>query len=305
MSEHAGQHRDEVVKETPYRGRFAPSPTGDLHFGSLVAALGSWLRARAMGGAWLVRIEDLDPPREVVGAAERQLATLAAFGLLSDEPLGRQSERHAHYEAALQRLIDDGLAFPCACSRKQLEASGGLHLAPCAAPAAGTPHAWRARVPDIDIAFDDPVVGHYTQSLRREVGDFVLKRNDGLYAYQLAVVVDDAAQGITEIVRGADLLDSTPRQIWLQAALGLPTPRYLHLPLVLDEHGRKLGKSLTSLPVDAQDPLPALRAALRFLGQHDHPDCSSVTALLQRATTHFDVTAIPASIPSRIGEGSD
>jgi len=305
MSEPAGQHRDDVVKDARYRGRFAPSPTGDLHSGSLVAALGSWLRARAMQGTWLVRVEDLDPPREIVGAAERQLAILGAFGLRSDEPVVRQSDRHARYEAALQLLIERGLAFPCACSRKQLEAGGGRHLAACARPAAGVVHAWRARVPDIEIGFDDAVVGRYTQSLRHAVGDFVLKRNDGLHAYQLAVVVDDAAQGISEVVRGADLLDSTPRQIWLQGVLGLPTPRYLHLPLVLDEDGRKLGKSLASLPVDAQDPLPTLRAALRFLGQHDHPGCSDVTALLQRATSCFDVTTIPASIPSRIGEGSD
>lgn len=305
MDERAGQHRDDAVKTSRYRGRFAPSPTGDLHFGSLVAALGSWLRAQSKGGAWLVRIEDLDPPREVAGAAERILATLAAFGLVPDEPVLRQSERHALYEAALRQLIARGLAFPCACSRKQLEASGGLHLASCPAPAAGTAHAWRARVPDLDLGFDDAVVGHYAQSLRREVGDFVLKRNDGLFAYQLAVVVDDAAQGITEVVRGADLLDSTPRQIWLQQALGLPTPAYLHLPLVLDEHGRKLGKSLASLPVDAGDPLPALRAALRFLGQSEHTARGSVADLLQRATNAFDIDAIPAAIPSRIVEGSD
>ena len=305
MDERVGQHRDESVKAVGYRGRFAPSPTGDLHFGSLVAALGSWLRARSKHGVWLVRIEDLDPPREAAGAAERILATLAAFGMVSDEPVLRQSRRYSWYEAALQDLIARGLAFPCACSRKQLEAHAGLHVLPCMAPVTGAAHAWRARVPDIDIGFDDVVVGHYAQSLRRDVGDFVLKRNDGLYAYQLAVVVDDAAQGITEVVRGADLLDSTPRQIWLHHALGLPTPTYLHLPLVLDEHGRKLGKSLASVPVDAGDPLPALRAALRFLGQTEHADCGSVAHLLQRATTSFDIATIPASIPSRIGESSD
>lgn len=289
----------------PYRGRFAPSPTGNLHFGSLVAALGSWLRARAMSGTWLVRIEDLDPPREVAGAADRQLATLAAFGMVPDEPVVRQSERHEHYERALQALIERGLAFPCACSRKQLEASGGVHRVACPPPAAGLAHAWRARTPDREIAFDDGIVGRYAQSLRRDIGEFVLKRNDRLHAYQLAVVVDDAAQDIREVVRGADLLDSTPRQIWLQRVLGLPTPRYLHLPLVLDEHGRKLGKSLASLPVDDGDPAPSLRAALRFLGQHDHPGCRSVSRLLQRATATFDIAAIRASIPSRIDEGND
>lgn len=305
MDERSGQHRDESVKAVGYRGRFAPSPTGDLHFGSLVAALGSWLRARSKAGVWLVRIEDLDPPREVAGAAERMLATLAAFGLVSDEPVLRQSDRHGLYDAALRQLIERGLAFPCACSRKQLEASGGLHLAPCPVPAAGVAQAWRAHVPDIEIGFDDAVVGHYTQSLRREVGDFVLKRNDGLYAYQLAVVVDDAAQGITEVVRGADLLDSTPRQIWLQRALGLATPDFLHLPLVRDEHGRKLGKSLASTPVAAEDPLPALRAALRFLGQTEQSCCKDVTTLLRLARERFDSGMIPASIPSRIDTGND
>lgn len=282
-----------------YRGRFAPSPTGDLHFGSLVAALGSWLRARAEGGAWLVRIEDLDPPREVAGASERILATLAAFGMYSDEPVLRQSERALHYEAALARLVERGIAFRCACSRRQLEASAGLHLAACADPDPQTAHAWRARAPELTVEFDDALVGRYRQHLRQEVGDFVLKRNDGLHAYQLAVVVDDAAQGISEVVRGADLLDSTPRQIWLQRQLGLPTPGYLHLPLVLDEHGHKLGKSLTSQPVSADDPLPALRAALRFLGQPDPVNCTAVTSLLQVAVAAFDIAKIPVSIPSR------
>ncbi|HWT16883.1 MAG TPA: tRNA glutamyl-Q(34) synthetase GluQRS [Patescibacteria group bacterium] len=289
----------------PYRGRFAPSPTGDLHFGSLVAALGSWLRARSQHGQWLVRIEDLDPPREVAGSAERILDVLKAFAMVPDEAVVRQSERHRHYETALQLLIDRGFAFPCACSRTQLSATDGLHVRACAAPRPGVAHAWRARVPDIDVAFDDAVVGHFRQSLRRDVGDFVLKRSDGLHAYQLAVVVDDAAQGISEVVRGADLLDSTPRQIWLQRVLGLPTPGYLHLPLVLDESGRKLGKSHASVPIVAGDPLPALRAALRFLGQDHHPGCSDADALLQRAVASFSVRDIPVSVLSRIGERSD
>ena len=288
-----------------YRGRFAPSPTGDLHFGSLVAALGSWLRARACGGTWLVRIEDLDTPREIAGAAARMLATLHAFGMTSDEPVVAQSQRQHRYTTALEHLVERGLAFPCACSRKQLEDSGALHVAACMPPPLGTAHAWRAHCADIEIGFDDAVIGRYTQSLRRDVGDFVLKRNDGLYAYQLAVVVDDAAQGISEVVRGADLLDSTPRQIWLQRVLGLPTPDYLHLPLVLDEHGRKLGKSLASQPVDAANPLPALRAALRFLGQPDQLGCDDVNELLRCAATSFDITQIPASVPSRIAGISD
>lgn len=291
-------HRDQGSDSTSgYRGRFAPSPTGALHFGSLVAALGSWLRARSQGGIWIVRIEDLDPPREVAGSAEQILATLAAFGMSSDEPVWHQSRRHEHYEVALQVLIDRAIAFPCACSRKDLESSGGRHVAHCRPPGVGVNHAFRARVPDRVIAFQDALAGHLEQSLRRDVGDFVLRRNDGLHAYQLAVVVDDAAQGITEVVRGADLLDSTPRQIWLQQELGLPTPHHLHLPLVLDEQRRKLGKSLASLPVDAKDPIPALRAALSFLGQPDPGGHLNVGQILTLATRNFCLERIP--IPSR------
>lgn len=288
-----------------YIGRFAPSPTGDLHFGSLVAALGSWLRARSQSGQWLIRIEDLDPPREVAGSAERIIETLTAFGMTSDVAIVVQSRRTDHYQAALDRLIAAGIAFPCACSRRQLEATAGLHLADCPAPEPGSAHAWRARVPDLEISFVDHVVGQYAQSLRAEVGDFVLRRNDGLFAYQLAVVVDDAAQGISEVVRGADLLDSTPRQIWLQQVLNLPTPHYLHLPLVRDEHGRKLSKSTADLPVDSADPLQTLRAALAVLGQHAHSDEITVHALLASAIAKFDLEQVPASVPSRTVAGCD
>ncbi|MDY0021079.1 tRNA glutamyl-Q(34) synthetase GluQRS [Arenimonas caeni] len=249
-----------------HRGRFAPSPTGPLHFGSLVAALGSWLFARAAGGDWLVRIEDIDPPREVPGAAAAQLATLAAFGLVPDEPPVFQSTRGDLYAAALARLLAGGDAFECHCSRSDLEATGGIHRSCVAGRRRDTP-AIRLRVPDGRLGFQDRIQGWFEQDLGREVGDVVLRRADGYWAYQLAVVVDDADQGITDVVRGADLLDSTPRQILLQQRLGLPTPAYAHLPLVLDAEGRKLGKSLAALPVDAADPLPALRAAWAFLGQ--------------------------------------
>ncbi len=278
----------------PYRGRFAPSPTGSLHLGSLVAALGSWLLARHHGGAWLVRIEDIDPPREIAGAADAQLRTLAALGMASDEPVLRQSERSDVYADALRRLIDQGDAFTCCCSRSDLAASGGLHLR-CVERPSGKVHAYRLRTPERHIGFDDGIRGHFSQLLHREVGDVVLKRADGWWAYQLAVVVDDAAQGITDVVRGADLLDSTPRQIHLQHCLGVPTPRYAHLPLVLDDTGNKLGKSLDSLPIDPLDPAPALRAAYACLGQPVSALGATAAAetLLQRALTHFDPTRIP------------
>jgi glutamyl-Q tRNA(Asp) synthetase len=286
--------------QTPYRGRFAPSPTGDLHPGSLLAAFGSWLLARHHGGAWLVRIEDLDPPREVPGAAERQLRTLAGFGLHSDEPIVRQSARGALYQAALERLLDEGRAFFCHCSRSDLAASHGIHrrcVAHAPRPGRAAPQpAVRLRVADGTlIGFDDAVLGAQSQDVAREVGDFVLRRADGYWAYQLAVVVDDAAQAISDVVRGADLLDSTPRQILLQAALGLPTPRYSHLPLLLDAQGRKLSKSDAARPVDAGDPLPALRAAWRRLGQDPQAldAVATVTELLERAQVSFSPAQIP------------
>lgn len=285
------------------RGRFAPSPTGPLHFGSLVAALGSWLFARAAGGDWLVRIEDIDPPREVPGAAAGQLATLAAFGMAPDEPPVFQSGRGALYEAALAQLLARGEAFECHCSRTDLAAARGIHRACVAGRRRRTP-AIRLRVPDGRLGFDDRLQGRYEQDLGREVGDVVLRRADGYWAYQLAVVVDDAAQGITEVVRGADLLDSTPRQILLQQRLGLPTPAYAHLPLVRDAAGRKLGKSLAALPVDAADPLPALRAAWAFLGQHPSawPEGPPQQALM-RAVAAFDAGRVPreASAPVQPG----
>nr|WP_246064703.1 tRNA glutamyl-Q(34) synthetase GluQRS [Lysobacter lycopersici] len=279
----------------PYRGRFAPSPTGALHFGSLVAAFGSWLAARRADGEWLVRVEDLDPPREVAGAAEAQLRALARFGFEADGAIWRQSQRGEAYRAALDRLLADGLAFECHCSRSELASEGGIHRQ-CIPGAHRPDPAIRLRVPDgCDIAFEDAVHGRIVQRVDREVGDFVLRRADGLWAYQLAVVVDDDAQGITDVVRGADLLDSTPRQILLQRTLALPTPRYLHLPLVVDDDGRKLSKSLAALPVDPADPLPALRAAWTVLGQ-DTAALGGIAgrdALLAAAIAAFDPARIP------------
>jgi len=273
-----------------YRGRFAPSPTGRLHFGSLVAAVGSWLCARQAGGSWLLRMEDIDPPREVTGAAADILATLPVFGLTADEPPLFQSTRRAAYDAAFARLRDSGQLFPCWCSRSDLAATGGLHRdGQCvAAPTGQRPPAWRLRVPDLDIAFDDALQGPQRQNLRESVGDFVIRRVEGFYAYQLACVVDDAFQGITEVVRGRDLLDATPRQIYLQRLLELPTPRYLHLPLALDALGRKLSKSDAAHPVDPADPLPALRNALTFLGVTPPRIAADPVELLARALDDFE-----------------
>lgn len=260
---------------TSYRGRFAPSPTGPLHAGSMLAALGSWLMARQAGGQWLLRIEDIDPPREVAGAAEAQLQRLAAFELRHDGDIVHQSGRGALYRDALDRLLARGLAFECHCSRADLAATGGIHRR-CVATASRADPAIRLRVADdTEVTFEDLVHGRIAQRVDRDAGDFVLRRADGLWAYQLAVVVDDAAQGVTDVVRGADLLDSTPRQILLQHALGLPTPRHAHLPLLLDDRGRKLSKSDAALPVDPDAPLDTLRGVWRCLGQpplqENHP----------------------------------
>jgi glutamyl-Q tRNA(Asp) synthetase len=277
-----------------YRGRFAPSPTGRLHFGSLVAALGSWLIARANRGTWLVRVEDLDPPREVAGADADILVTLAACGMEPDEPPVYQSQRTADYERAFLRLQTLECVYPCWCSRTDLAPFDGVHPAACVAPGdASREPAWRLRVPERVIAFDDLIQGQIAQELTREIGDFVIRRNDGWYAYQLAVVVDDAAQGVTDVVRGADLIDSTPRQILLQELLELPRLRYAHLPLVLGNDGQKLSKHERALAVDPGDPLPALRAALVFLGQ-TVPEEQSVALMLATALERFDTLRIPA-----------
>lgn len=276
-------------------GRFAPSPTGPLHPGSLLAALGSWLLARRAGGRWLVRMEDLDPPREVPGAAAGQLAALEAFGLVADGPVAYQSRRHALYQAAMDALLARGDAFPCHCSRADLAAEGGIHRA-CVPGARRPDPAIRLRVADgTQVAFDDLLQGPMAQDVGREAGDFVLRRSDGLWAYQLAVVVDDAEQGITDIVRGADLLDSTPRQIHLQRLLGLPVPRHAHLPLLVDGEGRKLSKSQAALPVDPRHPLPALRAAWRGLGQDASAldGATEAHGLLRLALRAFDTARMP------------
>jgi glutamyl-Q tRNA(Asp) synthetase len=276
-------------------GRFAPSPTGPLHFGSLVAAFGSFLRARSQGGRWLVRVEDIDGPRTVPGAAAMQLETLRRFGLAWDGEVMHQSQRALAYEAALQHLRGKSALFSCRCSRVSLAERGGIHHGDCGGEGHG-PIALRVPAPDMDIGFTDAIRGHCSQNLAREVGDIVVRRADGLYAYQLAVVVDDAAQGVTEVVRGADLLDSTPRQLYLQRLLDLPHPTYAHLPLILDETGRKLGKSQCALALDDDAPIPALRRAWQFLGQPIDllPPGTGVERLISAAIDTFDLSLVPA-----------
>jgi len=279
----------------PYCGRFAPSPSGPLHLGSLLVALVSWLRARQANGRWLVRIEDVDRPRERPGAAQTQLATLAAFGLFSDEPVRYQSRCDGVYQRALDYLLHQSQAFACHCSRRELAAQGGIHRA-CVARTTRSQPAIRFRVNENShIIFDDLLQGRMEQHVACEVGDIVLRRADGCWAYQLAVVVDDADQGVTEVVRGADLLTSTPRQMLLQRALNLPTPAYLHLPLLLDAHGRKLSKSLDALPVNPRNPLPVLRALWQILHQNptELDSAFSVAELLHRAVAAFQVERLP------------
>ena len=283
--------------QAAYVGRFAPSPTGPLHAGSMVAALASWLDARAHGGRWLVRIEDVDTPRCVPGAAETILRQLADCGLMPDEEPWWQSRRGHAYQAALDSLVATGRAYPCACSRKDIElalaAAGHRHERHAELVYPGTcrnglsgraARSWRFRVEPGLERWQDRRLGAQSQDVEREVGDFVLKRADGLWAYQLAVVVDDAAQGITDVVRGEDLADNTARQVQLQRALGAAAPRYLHTPLVLDGNGEKLSKQNGARAVDTSRPLQALDAAARVLGLPEAAgDVSSSLAAWARA----------------------
>lgn len=285
-------------------GRFAPSPTGPLHFGSLVAALGSFLDARAARGRWLVRIEDVDRPRCVPGAAEAILNTLGACGMTWDGEVLHQSRRRDAYVAALTRLRATNRLYPCACSRREIAdsalAADGARRYPGTCRTGLQPgreaRAWRLRVDAGRIEFDDRLLGPNGQDVEREVGDFVLYRADGLFAYQLAVVVDDAQQGVTDVVRGADLLDSTPRQILLQRCLDLPTPRYLHLPVAVNARGEKLSKQTRARPVEVLGHGAALVAALRFLGLAPHADVAAAPPerLLDWAVANWKLEVVPA-----------
>ena len=285
-----------------YRGRFAPSPTGPLHAGSLVAALGSWLDAQKNGGKWLLRIEDLDTPRCVPGADRQIQAQLLACGLSWDEEVTWQSQRQAGYQKAFEKLNSTQLMYPCTCSRQTIASTLSqmgiqtprnqemVYPASCrpeqfitysAEDLKNTKLTWRLVLPpDCNMTFVDEALGTQSQQLNTQVGDFVIRRNDGLFTYQLAVVVDDAQQGITHIVRGEDLLSNTGRQIYLQHVLGLPTPQYLHLPLVLDEHGEKLSKQTLAIPIQTQNAkaaLAELRKAAKHLGLRQLPDGENIT----------------------------
>lgn len=286
-----------------YTGRFAPSPTGPLHFGSLIAAVGSYLQARSRHGKWLLRIEDLDPPREEPGAAQYIIETLGHYGFRWDDEISYQSARQHLYQHAIEQLLERQLAFPCACSRSEIAASQAdtpaqVYSGTCRNGIAVGRRARSIRV-KVDapgtVAFDDLLQGRCRQDLAQTSGDFIIRRADGLYAYQLAVVVDDASQGITEVVRGCDLLDSTPRQIYLQSLLGLPTPAYLHLPVVVNDTGEKLSKQTHAPPLRLDNPLPALVKALYLLGQEPPPALlrGNLAQLWDWAIAHWDRGKIP------------
>jgi len=265
---------------TPYRGRFAPSPSGPLHFGSLVTALGSCLDARVKGGAWLLRIDDLDPPRVVPGATEAILRALEIYGFEWDGPVQFQSRRGEAYAAAFETLQKTGAVYACGCTRREIADSivglpgGAVYPGTCRGGLAPgkVARAFRVNTERARVEFLDRLQGPVVADLAEEAGDFIVLRADGLFAYQLAAVVDDAEQGITDVVRGADLLDSSLRQIHLQHLLGLPTPNYLHLPVAVNELGEKLSKQTLAPPLDLAHPGPALVRALDFLGQQPPPE---------------------------------
>lgn len=287
-----------------YTGRFAPSPTGLLHIGSLLTAIASYADARSNGGKWLVRMEDLDPPREMPGAASHILHTLEAFGFEWDGEVAYQSRRYALYEETLCRLQTAGLVYPCHCSRKDWQAGarrgadGFVYNGRCRHPGQrpapqGKQPAWRIRVPDRIIGFSDGIVGGYTQNLAGDIGDFVLLRADGYWAYQLAVVADDAEQGVTHIVRGQDLLVSTPRQIYLQQCLGVPTPQYAHLPLLTNAQGQKWSKQTLAPALDLNRREQLLRQVFRYLNLPEAPETDRPAELLDWAVAHWDMDKVP------------
>lgn len=286
-----------------YCGRFAPSPTGPLHFGSLIAALGSCLEARSRGGRWLLRMDDLDRPRCTAAAAERILRVLDAYGFEWDGEVVWQGTHDAAYRAAFERLRAEGMVFPCACTRRELSDSllapdgAAIYPGTCrdGLPPGRAGRAWRLRVGTARVDFADAIQGRVDTDLACEAGDFVLLRADGLFAYQLAVVVDDAEAGVTHVVRGADLLASTARQIFVQQCLGLPMPTYAHLPAAVDAGGEKLSKQTLAAPLDPARAAPTLAAALRFLGQPvpDDLDRAPLAAVWQWARTHWSLDAVP------------
>ncbi len=283
-----------VQASSDYIGRFAPSPTGPLHFGSAVAALASFLQARSCGGKWFVRIEDIDPPRERVGASAAILDALLELGLKWDGEVRYQRYRSSAYDHALKQLESAGKTFACACTRRQL--GDGPYPGTCRNGVATglVGRSTRVKVDSAEIGFDDLLQGRHHQQLVRDVGDYIIKRADGLYAYHLAVVVDDAADGITEIVRGVDLLDSTPRQIYLQRLLGLDTPKYVHIPVVLNQSGVKLSKQTEATPIDPTSSRRVLIEALKFLQQAPPPKLNDQTRdeILEWAVANWDISSV-------------
>ncbi len=277
----------------PVIGRFAPSPSGDLHFGSLISAVGSYLEAKSAGGLWLLRIEDIDPPREIAGSAARIINDIDRLGMVPDGPVLYQGSRIGAYQHALNRLLENGLAYPCACSRKDLPASG-IYPGTCRNGIAGdkAPRSIRFRVDSDSYEFTDKLQGLISDSPAGNSGDFVIQRADGLFAYQLAVVVDDDFQGVTQVVRGADLLGSTSRQICLQKALGFVSPDYMHLPVASSIDGKKLSKRFKTDPIKHQDPANAVWQALHFLGQNPPADFS-LDDLWAWALQHWNSDLVP------------
>jgi len=281
------------MKPVPLIGRFAPSPSGDLHFGSLVSAVGSYLEAKSNGGRWLLRIEDIDPPREVAGSATRIINDLRTLGMAPDGPVLYQSSRLEAYQQAVNRLLEKGLAYPCACSRKDLPATG-IYPGTCrnGIPGGKAPRSVRFRVGVDTCEFTDKLQGPVSESPAGMGGDFIIHRADGLFAYQLAVVVDDDFQAVTQVVRGADLLDSTCRQICLQKALGFVSPDYMHLPVALSDDGKKLSKRVKTDPLELREPGNAVGLALHFLGQ-DPPPGLPLDDLWAWALDHWNSDLIP------------
>lgn len=280
-----------------YIGRFAPSPTGLLHLGSLIGALASFLDAKANSGYWLLRIEDLDPPREMPGAAEAIIDSLRAHALQWDGEIVWQSRRIQAYTNVIDELLAQDNAYYCTCSRADLRATQGIYRGRCRGQtkAPEQEYAIRAKLPDVSVTFEDIVQGHYCQHLLNELGDVIVQRKDGLCAYQLAVVIDDVFQGVTHVVRGSDLLDSTAWQIGLQQLLGLPTPRYAHIPVVTDQQGQKLSKQSFAAALCNRDTTKNLITALQFLQQSTPPAhlCHNAQSIVDWAAQHWQLQQVP------------
>jgi glutamyl-Q tRNA(Asp) synthetase len=287
------------IKPESYRGRFAPSPTGAVHYGTLVAAVGSYLQAKKNSGKWFLRIDDIDLTRKIEGADTAIIETLEAFGFEWHGEIIYQSSQTKYYQQALEQLMSQSLVFPCLCSRKQLAASNS-EVYPGTCRHRQLPenkqHALRIRAKNIDISFNDAVMGAQRQNIEKQCGDFIIKRRDGLFAYQLAIVVDDAMQNISEIVRGGDLLDSTPRQIYLQQLLHYPTPAYCHLPLAIDAAGNKISKSTGATRINIENKEKLLLSVLDFLGQQPPDELAkcALNDIWAWAIKHWQISLVPA-----------